>query len=94
MSRVCNGFNQPQGESMGKDIRHIEITRISPNLRIVCTVECIDEIARSIKCHGQMEAILVSFEFDSFRILDGEKRWRACKRLGMRTIKAVITQAA
>ena len=79
---------------MGMDIRHIEVIRISPNLRTVCTGECIDEIARSIKCHGQQEAILISFEHDSFRILDGEKRWRACKRLGMKTIKAVITKAA
>ncbi len=79
---------------MELDIRHIEISRISPNLRTVCPDECIDEIARSIKHHGQKEAILISFEYDSFRILDGEKRWRACKRLGMRTIKAVIDKVS
>jgi ParB family chromosome partitioning protein len=79
---------------MGMDIRNIELGRISPNLRTVCTVECIDEIARSIKFHGQLEAILISFEHDSFRIIDGEKRWRACKRLGMRKIKAFITKTA
>jgi len=75
---------------MEKDIREIEIHKIRPNLRIICTVECIEEIEQGIKCHGQMEPIHICFEHDSFRILDGEKRWRAFKRLGMRRILAVI----
>jgi ParB-like chromosome segregation protein Spo0J len=37
-----------------------------------------------------VEPIQISFEHDSFRIMDGEKRWRACRKLGMRSIRAVI----
>jgi ParB family transcriptional regulator, chromosome partitioning protein len=77
---------------MGSDIREIEICRISPNLRAVYTIECIEETARSIRCFGQLEPVLIWFEIESFRILDGEKRWRACRKLGMKTIKAVIVE--
>ncbi|MGA2401938.1 MAG: ParB N-terminal domain-containing protein [Syntrophobacteraceae bacterium] len=76
---------------MGQDIREIEIRKISPNLRIVCAAECIEEIVHVIKSRGQQEPIHITFEHDSFRILDGEKRWRAFKKLGMTRIRAVIT---
>jgi ParB family transcriptional regulator, chromosome partitioning protein len=79
---------------MKKDTREIQISRISPNLRAIYTSECIEDTARSIKSHGQLEPIHILFAYESFRILDGEKRWRACKKLGMRTIKAIITEVA
>ncbi len=75
---------------MGKGIREIELGKISPNLRIVYSAECIEEIVQFIKRHGQVEPIQISFEHDSFRIMDGEKRWRACKKLGIGKIRAVI----
>lgn len=74
---------------MDEDIRDIEIGRISPNRRIAYSAESIEEIEQSMK-NGQQEPILIRFEYDSFRIVDGEKRWRACKRLKMSTIRAVI----
>ncbi|MFZ0930367.1 MAG: ParB N-terminal domain-containing protein [Syntrophobacteraceae bacterium] len=75
---------------MGEDIREIEVRKISPNRRIVCSAECIEEIEHAIKSRGHQEPIHICFKHDSFRILDGEKRFRACKRLGMNTIKAVV----
>jgi ParB family transcriptional regulator, chromosome partitioning protein len=75
---------------MGEDIREIEVRKISPNRRIVCAAECIEEIEHAIKSRGHQEPIHICFKHDSFRILDGEKRFRACKRLGMNTIRAVV----
>ncbi len=74
---------------MAEDIREIEVGRISPNRRIVYSAESVEEIEQSMR-DGQQEPILIRFEYDSFRIVDGEKRWRACKRLKMTTIRAVI----
>ncbi len=74
---------------MAEDIREIEISRISPNRRIVYSEESIEQIEQGVR-NGQQEPILIRFEYDSFRIVDGEKRWRACKRLGVNTIMAVI----
>ncbi len=79
---------------MGEDIREIETRKISPNLRMVYAAECIEEIEHAIKNRGDHEPIHIYFKYDSFRILDGEKRFRACKRLGMNTIKAVIITEA
>jgi len=79
---------------MGEDIREIELRKISPNLRIVCAAECIEEIQHAIKSRGHQEPIHIFFEHDSFRILDGEKRWRACKKLGMKTIRAIVVTEA
>ncbi len=75
---------------MGKDIREIGIEKISPNLRMIYSAECIEEMVQYIKRQGRVEPISIRFEYDSFRILDGEKRWRACKRLGMKRVRAVI----
>jgi len=77
---------------MRQDIREIELKRIAPNLRTVFTSECIEEIAQDIRSRGQHEPIHIWFAYDSFRILDGEKRWRALKMLGMKTIRAVIAE--
>ncbi|MDR3553992.1 MAG: ParB N-terminal domain-containing protein [Syntrophobacteraceae bacterium] len=74
---------------MGENIREIEVTRISPNRRIVYSAESIEEMEQSIR-DGQQAPILIRFEHDSFRIVDGEKRWRACKRLGRNTVRAII----
>jgi len=77
---------------MKQEIREIELRRITPNRRIVCTSECIEEIAQLIRGGCQQEPIHIWFAHDSFRILDGEKRWRALKMLGMKTIMAVISE--
>ncbi len=79
---------------MEEDVREIQVGKISPNLRTVCTEEGIEEIVQSIRTHGQQEPILIWYTHDSFRILDGEKRWRACRRLGMNTVKAIIAEVS
>lgn len=78
---------------MQRDAREIDLGKISPNLRSIHEIETIEEISRSIRLEGQLEPIEIWFAGESFRILDGEKRWRACKRLHMTSIKAVIVEA-
>jgi ParB family chromosome partitioning protein len=60
---------------------------------MIYPADCIEEIVQCIKRRGQVEPIRISFEHHVFKILDGEKRWRACKRLGMIRIRAVISEA-
>jgi ParB family transcriptional regulator, chromosome partitioning protein len=74
-------------------VREINLTKISPNLRFICENECLEELCLSIKCKGQEEPIEVCFTGDDFRIINGEKRWRACKKLGLTKIKAIIVEA-
>jgi ParB family transcriptional regulator, chromosome partitioning protein len=78
---------------MASDVREIDLTKISPNLRFICESECLEELCLSIKCKGQEEPIVVCFTGADFRIVNGEKRWRACKKLGLTRIKAIIVEA-
>jgi ParB family chromosome partitioning protein len=71
-------------------IRMIEINKIEPNGRCVYDADGIDAMMVDIRINGQLEPIHIWFAGRLFRILDGEKRWRACKKLGMVTTKAVV----
>src|SRR5689334_17272988 len=46
--------------------------------------EKLEELAASIREHGIVEPILVRKEGGKYRILAGERRWRAAQRAGLR----------
>ena len=75
-----------------KNIKSIPIARISPNLRLCYSNEAILTLCHAIDLEGQREPIKVLFDGDVFKIIDGERRWRACKRLGITHLKSVITE--
>ena len=75
-----------------QSINRIPITKISPNLRICYSNEEILTLCHSIRLEGQRDPIKVLFDGESFKIIDGEKRWRACKRLGVTHLNVVITE--
>jgi ParB family chromosome partitioning protein len=54
----------------------------------------LDELAASIREHGVVEPILVRREGQRYRILAGERRWRAAQRAGLREIPALIREAS
>ena len=78
---------------MEAHVYEIEVHKISPDLRCICELEAMGELCRSIRRLGQLEPIRVWFSGGSFRILDGEKRWRACRLLGLTRIKAIVIEA-
>lgn len=48
--------------------------------------EEIEELANSIKRHGLLQPILVRKTGDGYEIIAGERRWQACRSLGMEAI--------
>jgi ParB-like chromosome segregation protein Spo0J len=68
----------------------LRIDAISPNRRLCYAVEVIESLCSLIRTRQQFDPIEVLFDGETFRILDGEKRFRACKVLGMTHIEAVI----
>ena len=52
------------------------------------------ELAASIREHGVVEPILVRREGARYRIVAGERRWRAAQRAGLREIPAVVREAS
>jgi len=54
----------------------------------------LEELAASIREHGIVEPILVRREGGKYRILAGERRWRAAQRAGLKEVPAVLREAS
>ncbi|HVI92403.1 MAG TPA: ParB/RepB/Spo0J family partition protein [Anaeromyxobacter sp.] len=54
----------------------------------------LEELAASIREHGVVEPILVRKDGGKYRILAGERRWRAAARAGLKEIPAVVREAS
>jgi ParB/RepB/Spo0J family partition protein len=76
------------------EITKISVSKIAPdpeNLRKVIDPEDIQTLAENIREHGQLDPIQVFTKDDGhYDLLDGERRWRAFKELGLKTIDAII----
>ncbi len=77
------------------DIKEIEIHRIKPNPyqpRTTFDEKKLRELADSIEQHGLVQAIVVAPEKDQFILVAGERRYRAAKMVGLKTIPAIVKE--
>lgn len=58
--------------------------------RIQFDEKSIDELAGSIKTSGVLQPVIVAPEGKMYRIIVGERRWRAAKKAGLRKIPVLI----
>ena len=80
----------------GKGVLELKITEIEPSAdqpRKAFDKEKIDALADSIKEHGLIQPIIVSKTDKGYRIIAGERRWRAARVAGLKTIPAIIKEA-
>jgi ParB family chromosome partitioning protein len=71
----------------------IDIDLIAPNEkqpRVQIDDAKLDELARSIKENGVIQPILVQRMGDLYRIIAGERRWRAAQRAGLLKVPVVV----
>lgn len=76
-------------------IREIRVNDIEPNTdqpRKSFDDEKISQLAESIKKHGVVQPIIVRKEGNIYRIVAGERRWRACRMAGLPVIPAIIRE--
>jgi ParB family chromosome partitioning protein len=73
-----------------RENRQVRIDKILPNRRLIFEEEIILRLCQDISCNGMREPIIIEKSGFYFLIEDGEKRWRACKKLGMTKITAEI----
>ena len=52
--------------------------------------EALSMLAESIKEHGVLQPIVVTKEEGNYKIVAGERRWRAAKLAGLKTIPAIV----
>lgn len=71
----------------------VMITEIEPNRRQPrksFDEEALQELADSIKEYGVLQPLLVQKENNYYRIIAGERRWRAAKKAGIKEIPVII----
>ncbi len=83
-----------QGVENSQDlIRDINVTRISSNPyqpRKYFNEKAIKELSESILKHGLLQPIIVVEKDDDYMLLAGERRFRATKEAGLKTIRAIV----
>lgn len=82
-----------EGKSAVSGVTELKITEIEPNMkqpRKMFDQEKIDSLAESIKENGIMQPIVVSKSNDTYKIIAGERRWRAARVAGLKTVPVII----
>lgn len=96
------GLDALFGEEIEEEIEKIElkpgvselkITQIEPNVnqpRKNFDNEKIEELAESIKENGVVQPIIVVKSGESYKIIAGERRWRAARVAGLKKVPVII----
>jgi len=75
------------------EITTIKLSQIRPDSlqpRMIFQDAQIDDLAESIKKYGLLQPILVKKQDDRYIIIAGERRYRACKKLGLEYVEVII----
>jgi len=84
-----------QGDNNKEQVIEISIEDVVNNPyqpRVDFNDEEINELAHSIKNYGVIQPILVRNRGEKFELIAGERRLRACKRIGLKKVPAVIRE--
>ena len=83
--------------SENKGVLELDIQQIEPNLeqpRKFFDEDKIEELADSIKKHGLIQPLIVSKAGDYYKIIAGERRWRAAKKAGLKKLPVVVKEVS
>jgi ParB family chromosome partitioning protein len=75
----------------------VDIDLLSPNERqprLQMDDARLEELTQSIKSNGIIQPILVRREGQGYRIIAGERRWRAAQRAGLHKVPVVVREVA
>ncbi len=81
---------EDRGASELRQIKIEEIVRDEEQPRREFDTEAIEALAASIKEHGVLQPIVVTREEGKYKIVAGERRWRASKVAGLKKIPAIV----
>ena len=82
----------PTGDDQGsesRELRTVAIERVDPNPdqpRKVFASEAMESLRKSIVQHGLLQPVCVRVQGDRYRIVAGERRWRASRLAGLAEI--------
>ena len=75
----------------------VDVDQLAPNRdqpRLQIDDARLDELAQSIRVNGVIQPIVVHRAASGYRIIAGERRWRAAQRAGLRTVPVVIREVS
>jgi ParB family chromosome partitioning protein len=81
--------------SAAANIQYIDIHEIKPNAkqpRVYFKEEAINELSISIKTHGVIQPLIVRSASAGFELVAGERRWRAAKKAGLKTVPCIVRE--
>lgn len=81
----------------GEKITEIEVDMLQSNPlqpRGIISPESLAELVDSIREQGILEPVVVASTPAGYQIIAGERRWRAAKLLGLKTVPVVIKQSS
>lgn len=80
-------------DKKASSLKELKITDVIPDPeqpRREFDEEAIKALSASVKEHGVLQPIVVTEEEGKYKIVAGERRWRASKMAGLKTIPAII----
>ncbi len=92
---MSNFEKQIYEDAKGEEVVEVPLAELRPNPyqpRQVFDEEALNELASSIKEHGVFQPIIVKKSIKGYEIIAGERRVRASKKAGLKTIPALIRQ--
>ena len=78
-----------------ESVLNLKIAEVEPNReqpRKYFDEEALDELAGSIERYGLIQPIVVTKKDGYYSIIAGERRWRACKKAGLKEIPVIIRE--
>ena len=79
----------------GEVVQTLKITEVEPDRnqpRKQFDEEALEELSESIKRYGLIQPIIVTKKDGYYKIVAGERRWRASKKAGLSTIQAIVRE--
>ena len=80
-----------------RELVDLDINLLQPNplqVRSVIKSESLVDLVESIKEHGILEPLVVAKTPAGYQIIAGERRWRAAKIVGLKTIPVVVKETS
>lgn len=94
---VNKDISSPSTRTDGADVLRVPVDSIDPNPfqpRMSFDQEALEELASSIRTLGLIQPITVrKMQAGRYQIISGERRFRACRLLGMNMIPAYVREA-
>lgn len=82
-------------ESDDNGVKEVRLNEIEPNIeqpRKNFNDEKLTQLAESIKQHGVVQPLIVHREGNTYKIVAGERRWRAARLAGLQTVPVIVRE--